>query len=271
MRIYIAADIEGASFLVDSRETLKKEGEDYEIARRIITNEVKAVAKGAVEAGAKEIWVEDFHGSGKNILFAELPEQLHLLRGRWRVSDLAKSKEKFDAFMMIGTHSMSGTLGGIMSHTMTGSIFQININNKPFGEFQLLAGIFGDMGVPAVLVSGDKAAVEQARQFVPRITSVITKHGVRNYGARCIHPHLIEERLKTASKDALLNLGRYRPFKVRRPIKLEICFTHPRFADDCELIPGVSRVNARTLKSTCDSMAQVYNLICLSLAISSSP
>jgi len=54
MKIYISADIEGVSGIVLGKQTTR-EGFDYERARKLMTGEVAAAAKGAIEAGADEI------------------------------------------------------------------------------------------------------------------------------------------------------------------------------------------------------------------------
>lgn len=47
-----------------------------------LTVEVAAAGRGALDAGASEIWVKDSHDSGQNILAAGWPQEVRLVRGR---------------------------------------------------------------------------------------------------------------------------------------------------------------------------------------------
>jgi len=58
MRVFISADMEGTAGVTDSDQT--REGRpDYTRFRRLMTEEVNAAILGALEAGAKEIVVND--------------------------------------------------------------------------------------------------------------------------------------------------------------------------------------------------------------------
>ena len=61
MRIYISADMEGITGLVD-RDDVQPGGRDYERGRRMMALDVNAAVAGAVAAGASDVLVNDAHG-----------------------------------------------------------------------------------------------------------------------------------------------------------------------------------------------------------------
>ena len=105
MKVYISADIEGVcgSTHWDEADNNKK---DYTEFQKQMTAEVAAACKGAMAAGAKEIVVQDAHGTGRNITAKDLPDSVKLIRG-WSGSPYAMVQEldnTFDALMFIGYH-----------------------------------------------------------------------------------------------------------------------------------------------------------------------
>ena len=66
MKLFISSDIEGTAGIVDWQQ-VRASGADYELGRRLLTDEVNAAIDGAVEAGATEILVNDSHSTMQNI------------------------------------------------------------------------------------------------------------------------------------------------------------------------------------------------------------
>src|SRR5688572_210199 len=103
-RVYISADMEGVAGVVNS-EQLGPEGFEYERFRKLLTAEVNAAARGALEAGASEITVADSHGNGLSVLPEELHPRARLIRAGPRPLGMAEGVERgFDAAFLIGYH-----------------------------------------------------------------------------------------------------------------------------------------------------------------------
>ena len=66
MRIYISADMEGVTGLVDA-DDVQPGGRDYERGRLMMAEDVNAAVRGAVAAGATDITVNDAHGPMRNL------------------------------------------------------------------------------------------------------------------------------------------------------------------------------------------------------------
>jgi hypothetical protein len=61
MRVYITADMEGVTGLVDA-DDVQPGGRDYERGRAAMTADVNAAVTGALAGGATEVLVNDAHG-----------------------------------------------------------------------------------------------------------------------------------------------------------------------------------------------------------------
>jgi D-amino peptidase len=145
--------------------------------------------------------------------------------------------------LLVGYHATEGTPGGVLDHTMSGkSVGSIVVNGREFGETAMSAMVGGDLGVPTVFLSGDRAACEQAQKIIPGIATVAVKEGLGRYSARCVHPgrarRLISEGVKRALKGT-----KPRPFVVKPPIELVIEFKDSGKADAAGRIPGTRRVD----------------------------
>lgn len=203
MKIYISADIEGVTGISHWDETDKTKP-DYADFQKQMTAEVVAACKGAIEAGANEIYVKDAHDTGRNILPAELPEQVKLIRA-WSghpFSMVQELDETFDAVLMTGYHSRAGSDTNPLAHTMAGTYSYIELNGKQLSEFAINAYTAGIFKVPVPFVSGDEGICAEARELIPEITAVAVNKGV-GASTISIHPQLAAERIREGVKSAL--------------------------------------------------------------------
>ena len=109
MKIYMSADIEGITGVTHWDETELSKAESV-VPREQMTAEVVAACEGAIQAGATEIWLQDAHGTGRNIIAARLPQEVRLIRG-WSGHPFEMLQELDDTFqgvILIGYHSRAG-------------------------------------------------------------------------------------------------------------------------------------------------------------------
>ena len=140
MKVFISADIEGTAGITNWDEARKPHA-DYPEHRQQMTREVLAACDGANAAGAKEILIKDAHATGRNILQADLPENVRLIRG-WSGHPMSMVQEldkSFDAALFIGYHSKAGDETNPLAHTLTGEVMRMRINGVPTSEFLLHA------------------------------------------------------------------------------------------------------------------------------------
>ncbi|HJW89985.1 MAG TPA: M55 family metallopeptidase, partial [Anaerolineales bacterium] len=196
MKVYISADIEGITGTTHGDETEKSKS-DYEEFRDQMTAEVVAACEGALSAGATEVWVKDAHWTGRNIMASKLPQEVKLVRG-WSghpFSMVQELDETFQALVLIGYHSRAGSDANPLSHTMSGSIAYVKINEHLASEMLLHAYAAALVKVPLVFVAGDAGLCQDAQALNPNIGTVAVKQGVGN-STVSIHPQLAVDQIR---------------------------------------------------------------------------
>jgi D-amino peptidase len=247
LKVFISVDMEGISGLVSWEETEEK-GPDYQLFRRIMTDEANAAVEGALEAGATEIVVRDAHGSGRNILPDLLDPEAKLVRD-WSGGplDMMEGIDKtYDAAILIGYHARAGTPDAVLKHTMNLSTLDMKLNGKPVPEAGLNAAIAGYFSVPVVLVTGDLAFTVQAKDLLGNVSTVAVKEGIGK-AAKMIHPEKARKMIKAATVEALRDPARYRPFKPTSPVTMELTFTNEDLVARPALFPGAIRTGDRSV------------------------
>jgi D-amino peptidase len=244
MRIFISIDMEGVAGVVHPADT-KLEGEEYERARRWMTAEANAAIEGAFAAGATEVVINDSHGHMRNLLAEELNKEAKLIRGNIKPYGMMQGIEPGTAAaMFVGYHARAGTAGGILNHSFVGiMIYKLCLNGVEVGEAGFNAAMAGQMGIPVVMVSGDEALSREVEALLPWTERVVVKQGITAWSAVNLSPLLARERIKQGAENALHRLPEMRPYTVSSPVRLEVTFYRPIFADLASLIPGVERLD----------------------------
>jgi D-amino peptidase len=200
VRIYISADMEGITGLVDAMD-VQPGGADYERGRVMMTEDVNAAVRGALAAGGTDILVNDAHGPMRNIL----PDQLHpaarLVRGRPKPMGMLEGLDgSFDAALCVGYHARAGTLG-VLSHSFMGhEIEDMWLDDQPAGEIGLTHATASALGVPVVLLTGDDAACREAAGWDRAVRTVPVKKARDRFAAELLPvPEARQEIEKTAA------------------------------------------------------------------------
>ena len=262
MKIYISADIEGITGITHWDET-KKSKSDYQKFAQQMTNEVKAACEGAINAGAKEIWIKDAHDTGRNIIAADLPQKIKLVRG-WSehpfsmVQELDKS---FDALLMIGYHSFAGSNSNPLSHTLSSRTFNyIKFNGEYASEFLIHSYAAATVGVPVVLVSGDEGICKEASKINKNIKTVAVNRGVGN-SIISIHPLLALEKIKKEVEASLK--GDFDKYKIKLPehFKVKLSFRNHTKAFKSSFYPGMEQISSTNVVFESDDYFEVLRML----------
>lgn len=261
MKIYLSVDMEGIAG-VTHRDHTKLEGVEYEMARRWMTAETNAAIEGALSAGATEFVVADSHGHMRNILPDDLYEDALLVRGSPRPLTMMEGLDRtFDAAFFVGYHSMAGTDRGVLSHTYIGSsVLNVRLNGKTVGEPGFNAAIAGAMGVPLALVCGDDTVEAETAGLMPWTERVITKWAISPTAAKNLTPKASQKRIRAAAERAVSRLSEMKPLVLDQPIRFEVDFMRPISAVMAADIPGVERLNGRTLAYTGADMLEITRI-----------
>ncbi|HEU5419608.1 MAG TPA: M55 family metallopeptidase [Streptosporangiaceae bacterium] len=203
MQVYITADMEGITGLVDAID-VQPGGADYERGRVMMTEDVNAAIRGALAAGASRIVVNDAHGPLRNLL----PDQLHpaarLVRGRPKPMSMIEGlDDSFDAALCVGYHAKAGTLG-VLSHSFMGhEIEDMWLDDDPVGEIGLVHATAAAAGVPVVLLTGDDAACTEMTDWDPGVRTVAVKTAHGRFAADLLPVAAAREAIETGAREAL--------------------------------------------------------------------
>jgi D-amino peptidase len=260
LKIFISADIEGVAGVVTYLQS-SSDGSEYEKAREWMTNEVLAAIEGARAAGATEFLVADSHGSMQNLLPDKFGADTRLMRGWCRPYGMMQGlDESFDAVIFIGYHAQAGSQNAVLDHTMTGSIYNLRVNGITLPEAGFNAIIAGYYNVPVVMISGDKAVINQSLNLFGDIETAEVMKGIAE-ATDTLAPQAACELIKTKTEKALKRLHDFKPYKLKPPYKMEIDFSSEALAEVTSWIPGVKREANRTISFTTDDVLEMARLL----------
>ena len=240
MKIYISADIEGITGVAHWDETTNDKPEFAEFQKQM-TAEIKAACEGAFSAGATEVYVKDAHGTARNILASELPQEVKLIRG-WSehpFSMVQELDETFDTAMMIGYHSKAGAGGNPLAHTITTRLSGIKLNGNYASEFLIHTYAAALVNVPLVFLSGDEAICSEAESFIPNITTLAVKKGIGNSTVN-IHPSLALEKISQGVEKALQGDLQACLIDLPKNFHVEVIYKEHADAYKASFYPGAS-------------------------------
>ena len=224
-KIYIMTDLEGPSGVNGRSDGIGNKIINEEAACRLLTKEVNAVVEGLIDAGAKEIIVVDGHGGSNSIQIENLHPEAELKIYGGGVNPITCIDASYDAALHIGAHSMIGVKDGFMNHTFNShAVSNMWLNDKPVGEIAIFALLCSYFSVPTILVSGDRAACREAKEFLGKVETVETKIGLSRYSVINKNPIKVREELRQRVKQALKNRNLF-PIKNIKPsyrLKIEL-------------------------------------------------
>ena len=201
MKVFISVDMEGVTGITDPEDVLP-DGADYARGRRFMTADANAAIRGAFDAGATEVLVNDSHWTMRNLLLEDLDPRARMIKGLQKPMCMVQGLDaSFDAAVFVGYHSCAGTEHGVLNHTLLGKEVQnLLLNDEPIGETRLNALIAGELGVPVVFVAGDDAVCREARDVLGEAL-LVSSDGIVLEGPTCSVFWVAEGRLRTPGLD----------------------------------------------------------------------
>jgi len=269
LKVYISADMEGIAGVV-SRDQVIATGNDYHLARQWMTQEVNAAIRGALDAGATSITVNDSHGNMQNIIISDLDPAARLISGVSKPLGMMEGiDETFDAAIFIGYHAKAGTRDAVLDHTYAGAVvYSVRVNGLEVPELGLNALIAGHFNVPVVFVSGDRAACQEAKEILGNnVTVLAVKDGIGRYAANSMSLQMAQTLTRQKVKEALQRRNEKTPFRLTPPFIIELTYLRSSQADLATLIPGVKRLDARTVQITSDNVITGFKFFRALIAI----
>jgi D-amino peptidase len=258
VRVHVISDMEGVAGVVRPEQVT---GGDpmYEEGRRLYTEEINAAVRGAKAAGATEIVVMDCHGAGKGWEFNSLVPDLldpaceYVVQERW-TEYTAFLEDGCDAALLVGMHARAGVPDGVLNHTVSGQAWRnLRFNGVLVGETGINAALCGTWSCPVLLVTGDRATCDEARELLgPGLTTVAVKQGLGRFSARQIPPLRARELIEAGAREALGDLSAIAPYDPGRPCELEVELTTTDAAEKYSHKEGVDLVEPRKIVCRAD-------------------
>ncbi|MEX2315456.1 MAG: M55 family metallopeptidase [Thermomicrobiales bacterium] len=265
----MSVDIEGVAG-VASREEGSQGNPEYERARRLMTSEASAAVRGVLTADPDaQVTVADAHGTFRNIIPELLDARARLIRGKPRPMAMIEGvQDGFDAAIFVGYHGRAGAGDSVLSHTFTGTLADVRVNGTSFGEIGLNAAVAGLFGVSLVLVTGDASVAVEVEAFLPGTRTAIVKRGIGALAADSVHPERACQLIESAAAEVLGRPITVDPFVVNGPVALEVDVTIPAYADQAMVVPGIRRIDGRSLGYDAPDYLTAYRITRLIGALS---
>ena len=248
-RVYISVDMEGVAGVSQAKPTNR--GDDlYPQSVELMVGEANAAIEGAFEAGATDVTVNDSHGQMFNLTPEKLDPRARLVQGKKPYSMVeAAADSEFGCALFVGYHARAGHPRGTISHTYTGRITVVTVNERPVTEAAMNGLYLGALGVPVAMVSGDDALADELVGWFPWAELVVVKRGVSWQAADSLHPSRARELIREGARRAVTALSgsgsAIKPLTMTPPLRLRIDFALPGQADIAATIPGFDRVDDR--------------------------
>jgi D-amino peptidase len=262
LKVFISVDMEGITGVVHSDQT--GTGPEYNTARKWMAEDVNAAIEGALLAGATEIVVNDSHGGMRNILLSDLHQAATLISGTPKPLGMMQGIDAtFDAAMFIGYHAKAGTADAILDHTISGAtVYYVKINGTELPELGINGLIAGHFNVPVVLVSGDKAVCEQAREVLgDGVMTAQVKEAIGRYAAKNLGFGKAHRLISDQAAAALRKRQEIKPYKMPAPYRFELAYLRSSQADNAMAVPGVKRINARAVQIESSDVVAGYRFM----------
>jgi len=259
MKVFISSDIEGTAGIVDWQQ-VRASGADYELGRRLVTDEVNAAIDGAARAGATQFLVNDSHSTMQNIRPNALHHNASYLSGRHKPLYMMEGLDgTFDAVFMVAYHGSVGAEHAILSHTYNPlAVWEARLNGTAVGESALNALVALHHRVPVVLITGDDATAEEAQPFLPGVEAVVVKRSITRFAAESLHPNRACKLIRDGAARALARATALSPPAIELPATLEVTFLTADMAEMSTWIREVERAGARVVTITDDEPLRLY-------------
>lgn len=240
MKVYIICDLEGVAGVADHKLQCWFDGDYYEEAREQATKELNTLVEGIVECGATEIIAWDGHGNfpgGINPF--KVHQKCKIVTGAGDGGPVLLDNS-FDAVFLLGLHAMAGTTKAVLAHSFMPFYDEIIINNLKIGEIGMNCIAASQHNVPVVFISGDRAAIEEAKILIPNIECAIVKYGLSEEAIELTKqsPTLSLSSkeacnlINNKAKDAMKKIKEIKPIKISSPYELMVQYKEKQYADN---------------------------------------
>jgi D-amino peptidase len=259
-RVYISVDMEGISG-ISGDDQVNAGGSEYGRSRKLMAEDLNAAIRGAVDAGATDVLVNDSHGGQRNLLPEDVHPSARLISHSFKRYGMMEGlDETFDAAIFIGYHAKADAPRGLFAHTGTGVLRDLQINGRSVGEGGMNAALAAWYGVPVVLVTGDDAAVAEVKESVPGIRGVAVKRAINVRAVELKPLTQAREEIRQASREAIAGARKPAPQRTG-PFRVQMRFRNFIIPEVATAFREVESVAPDTVAFTRETMPEAYRLI----------
>ena len=258
-KYYVNVDCEGGACGVGTPGGTLTKSPSFEYVKLQMSREANAAVEALFDSGAERVILWDNHSNGVNLNYDLLDKRCEIALGRF-INRFPGLEDDFSGVLLIGYHSMAGTANAVMAHTFSSMKFQsMKINNQVVGEIAVDSALAGEIGVPVLFISSDDKAVQEARNLMPNIESIITKYSYNWNAAISKHPTKVIEEIYQGVKQAVENRKKMSVFRFSKPIKLELRMKRIDQTDEFILHnKDWQRIDGYTIKKTLDHLNEFF-------------
>ena len=268
MKLFIVADMEGATGVTHRDQLDESGGERFRAGCRMLTSDINAVVEGAVSEGVTEVTISEGHANMRNVLVEELHPAARVVSGpaQWAQKPLcqvAGLTEEMDLGMFVGFHSRAGTKNGLLAHTWAGAVVhKLSINGQEAGETLINAALLGEAGVPVSLVCGGDDLAREAKADLGDVEVAVVKETLGVQLAACWGPKRTVPLLRDAAARAVRRhkSGDFSPKLLATPTKIDIEVKDDAMAARMALVPGVFEVGRRQVRLEAPTVTEALSL-----------
>ena len=262
MKILIATDMEGITG-VTAWDHVTPGHAEYARFRRLMTQDVNAAIRGAMDAGADDVIVADGHWNGSNILIEELDPRARLNSGSPSPFSMMQGiDETVDGVFFVGYHARNGSPNAVLDHTWSSrTVANVWLNDILTGEYGLNAAVAGHFGVPVVMATGDQTACGQILDLLGDMETAVVKQATGRFAAECMAPSVTQGIIAEAASRAverLLDGNAPEPFVLDTPVRVTVEFFTSDMVDKASKMPFTQRDGTRVAFSV-EEMALAYS------------
>lgn len=259
-KVYISVDMEGISG-ISGDDQVTAGGAEYGRSRRLMAEDLNAAVRGALEAGATDILVNDSHGGQRNLLPEDVHPSARLISHSFKRHGMMEGlDDTFDAVIFIGYHAKADAPRGLFAHTGSGVVRDLQINGRSVGEGGMNAALAAWYGVPVVLVTGDDAAVAEVKESVPSVRGVAVKRAINVRAVELKPLQQARQEIQEAAREAVASARKPAPQRAG-PYRVQMRFRNVIIPEVLGALKEVEPVAPDAVAFTRDTMPEAYRLI----------
>ena len=257
--IFIISDAEGVAGVCRQAQTDPNDPD----MRALLAGEVNAAVDGFLAGGADEVIVWDGHGGSASLSAVTIHPRAKLLMGGLPAA--MTMDRHYTAVAFVGQHSMANVRNGIMAHSYSSlGIQNMLLNGKPVGEIETRTALAGVFGTPVILLTGDRAAVEEMRAIQPGTELAAVKEGIGRYSCLSLSAQAARDLIRESARKSMAKIGTIRPYRIDGPVSIQIEHTtRNSLKVDAGYATGATLIDDRTIQFSGKDFLEAWIRYCI--------